>query len=147
MLGFFLWLCQCFFFKHKNAKILKKSQWFSGTIAQNQAPVPGKPLWFPEHSQPTIFNEALMEGERGRLPAFLSAPQSAHVMRGGVGSAAASSPSLAHPRKTTHCCGSAQNHESHFTTPEWLWHNENQRIWSQRSRDLTQSFFFIQSER
>lgn len=48
-----------------------------------------------QHSQHTICNEVLMKREYGRLPASLSALQSAHVIGGRVGStAASSSPSL-----------------------------------------------------
>lgn len=48
-----------------------------------------------QHSQHTICNEVLVKGEYGRLPASLSALQSAHVIE--VSSAAtSSSPSLTH---------------------------------------------------
>lgn len=62
---------------------------------------------------PTICNDALMKGEYGRLPAFLSALQSAHVMGGAAGCAAASSPSLAHPRHTPHTAAALPKITSH----------------------------------
>lgn len=60
-----------------------------------------------EHSRHTICNKVLMKGEHGRLPASLSALQSAHVIGGRVGSTAASSSSSSHthsltPQKTLH---------------------------------------------
>lgn len=55
-----------------------------------------------QHSQHTICNEVPMKGEYGRLPASLSALQSAHVIGGRVGStAASSSPSLTRSHSLT----------------------------------------------
>lgn len=106
-----------------------------------------------QHSKHTICNEVLMKGEYGCLPASLSALQSAHVIGGRVGSAAASSsPSLtdALTNPPKHCifhCSSATNHGSPSSTSEWHWHNENPRIWSTSTGDLTQSFSMVECKR
>lgn len=102
-----------------------------------------------QHSQHTICNEVLMKGEYGRLPASLSALQSAHVIGGRVGSAAAYSSVPAHthslsklPKKRLHIplqlC-----HKPRVTLqlPQWHWHNEKPqryrvkvvRIWHKSS--------------
>ena len=107
-----------------------------------------------QHSQHTICNEVLMKGEYGCLPASLSARQSAYVIGGRVGSAAAYSPlSLTHPltnhpKNTAYATAVLPQTASHPPAP--LGYNrimQTPQKWSRSTGDLTQSFSLVEYKR